>query len=225
MLDLSISVFEEEVFSEILSLEYSRLILCWEFVKLGSTGVSLQTSIFYNFFNSYLTASRSTFGHYRGDSLTHPMLITGIWRFVPEGHRKPSSKVVSQSLADRLVGWTGNLPVLIVTPWLTILSPMYWSKILMKSLDIPYQLRSDEEHLLIVQKLYCCCRYKHNPHLNKYLLIDILSVLYFLVFYYTQCELRLQLECHQSMLGKHALSFGISLLLETTWMVHYPNVY
>ena len=86
----------------------------------------------------------------------------------------------------------------------------------MKSLAIPYQLRSDEERLLIVQKLYYCCRYKHNPPLNKYLLIDILFMLYFLVFYYTQCELRLQLECHQSMLGKHALSFGIPLLLETT---------
>ena len=33
----------------------------------------------YIFFNCYLAAPRPTLGHYRGDSLTHPMLITAFF--------------------------------------------------------------------------------------------------------------------------------------------------
>ena len=33
------------------------------------------------FFNCYLAAPRPTLGHYRGDSLTHPMLITAYYIF------------------------------------------------------------------------------------------------------------------------------------------------
>ena len=38
-------------------------------------------------FNCYLTAPRPTLGHYRGDSLIHPILIPAFLQFRPEGHR------------------------------------------------------------------------------------------------------------------------------------------
>ena len=57
------------------------------------------------FFNCYLAAPRPTLGHYRGDSLTHPMLITAFLHFRPEGHREPRSKVGSLSPAEHLVGF------------------------------------------------------------------------------------------------------------------------
>ena len=38
---------------------------------------------FYLCFNCYLAAPRPTLGHYRGDSLTHPMLITAFYIFDP----------------------------------------------------------------------------------------------------------------------------------------------
>ena len=57
------------------------------------------------FFNCYLAAPRPTLGHYRGDSLTHPMLITAFFlHFRPEGHREPRNEVGYLSLAERLVG-------------------------------------------------------------------------------------------------------------------------
>ena len=55
------------------------------------------------FFNWYLAAPRSTLGHYRGGSLTHPTLITCILHIRPEGHREPRSEVGSLSPAERLV--------------------------------------------------------------------------------------------------------------------------
>ena len=62
------------------------------------------------FFNFYLPAPKSTLGHYRGDSLTHPMLITGFyWQFSTEDHREPRNQVGSQSPAKHLAGfelWT-----------------------------------------------------------------------------------------------------------------------
>ena len=70
------------------------------------------------FFNCYLAAPRPTLGHYRGDSLTHPMLITAFFlHFRPEGHREPRNEVGYLSLAERLVGFEpGNLPILTTTP-------------------------------------------------------------------------------------------------------------
>ena len=47
---------------------------------------------FFFFFNYYLAAPRPTSGHYRGDSLTHPMLITAFVHVRPEGHREPRSE-------------------------------------------------------------------------------------------------------------------------------------
>ena len=47
--------------------------------------------------NCYLAAPRPTLGHYRGDSLTHPMLITYVLHIRPEGHREPRSEVGSLS--------------------------------------------------------------------------------------------------------------------------------
>ena len=43
------------------------------------------------FFNYYLAAPRPTLGLYRGDSLTHPMLITAFLHVQPEGHWEPNS--------------------------------------------------------------------------------------------------------------------------------------
>ena len=56
-------------------------------------------------FNSYLAAPRPTLGHYRGDSLTNPMIITAFLHVRSEGHREPRSEVGSLSSAERLVGF------------------------------------------------------------------------------------------------------------------------
>ena len=48
---------------------------------------------FFFFFNCYLAVPRPTLGHYRGDSLTHPMLITAFYMFDPK---------VTESLVTRL---------------------------------------------------------------------------------------------------------------------------
>ena len=61
--------------------------------------------IYIYFFNYYLAAPRPTSGHYRGDSLTHPMLITAFVHVRPEGHREPRSEVGSLSPAERLAGF------------------------------------------------------------------------------------------------------------------------
>ena len=57
------------------------------------------------FFNCYLAGPRPTSGHYRGDTLTHPMLITCILHIRPEGHREPHGEVGSLSPAERLAGF------------------------------------------------------------------------------------------------------------------------
>ena len=62
-------------------------------------------SKFFFFFNYYLAAPRPTSGHYRGDSLTHPMLITAFVHVRPGGHREPHSEVGSLGPAERLVGF------------------------------------------------------------------------------------------------------------------------
>ena len=61
--------------------------------------------VIFFFFNYYLAAPRPTSGHYRGDSLTHPMLITAFVHVQPEGHREPRSEVGSLSPAERLAGF------------------------------------------------------------------------------------------------------------------------
>ena len=52
-----------------------------------------------------MAAPRTTLGHYRGDSLTHPMLIVNqcVLHFSPEGHREPRNEVGSLSLAERFL--------------------------------------------------------------------------------------------------------------------------
>ena len=59
----------------------------------------------YVFFNCHLAAPRATLGHYRGGSLTHPMLNTCVLRIRPEGHREPCNEDGSLSPAERLVGF------------------------------------------------------------------------------------------------------------------------
>ena len=50
-------------------------------IDLNSYSENAKIAIF--FFNCYLAAPRPTLGHYRGDSLTHPMLITAFYIFDP----------------------------------------------------------------------------------------------------------------------------------------------
>ena len=57
------------------------------------------------FFNCYLAAPRPTLGHYWGDSLTYPMLITAFYMFKHEGHREPHNEVGSLSPTECLVGF------------------------------------------------------------------------------------------------------------------------
>ena len=66
---------------------------------------SRSRGFFYFFFNCYLAAPRPTLGHYRGGSLTHPMLITCVLHIRPEGYQEPRNEVGSLSRADRLVGF------------------------------------------------------------------------------------------------------------------------
>ena len=57
--------------------------------------------------------STVSLGHYRGGSLTKPMLIIVCLPIRPEGHREPRNEVGSLSLAERLVGFE---PILIAMP-------------------------------------------------------------------------------------------------------------
>ena len=44
------------------------------------------------FFNCYAAAPGPTFGNYRGDNLTNPMLITGFWQIWPKCHLELCNK-------------------------------------------------------------------------------------------------------------------------------------
>ena len=57
------------------------------------------------FFNCYLAAPRLIVGHYRGDSLAHPMLITCDLHIRPEGHQGSRNEVGSLSPAERQAGF------------------------------------------------------------------------------------------------------------------------
>ena len=57
------------------------------------------------FLTSMWLPPQPTLSHYRGDSLTHPMLITAFSQFRPKGHREPHNEVGSLSLVDFLVGF------------------------------------------------------------------------------------------------------------------------
>ena len=52
-----------------------------------------------------MAAPRPALGHYRGGSLTHPMLVTCVLHIRSEGHREPRNEVGSLSPAERLVGF------------------------------------------------------------------------------------------------------------------------
>ena len=57
------------------------------------------------FFICYLAVPRPTLGHFRGDSLTHRMLITGLFKFRLQGRQEPRNEVGSLRPAKRLVGF------------------------------------------------------------------------------------------------------------------------
>ena len=69
----------------------------------------LQRKINQNFFffskKIYLASPHPILGHNRGDSLTHPILITAFLQFWPKSHRKPLNDIESLSPTERLVGF------------------------------------------------------------------------------------------------------------------------
>ena len=54
------------------------------------------------FIYCYLAVPQPTLGHYQGDSLTNPMLITAFVHPRPKGYREPRNEVGSLSPAERL---------------------------------------------------------------------------------------------------------------------------
>ena len=62
----------------------------------GETGIPKDIMTFF-FFNCYLAVPRPALGHFRGDSLPNPMLITAFLLIQPEGHREPRNEVVGSS--------------------------------------------------------------------------------------------------------------------------------
>ena len=60
------------------------------------------------YFYYYLALPRPTLGHYRGDSLTHPMLITEFYNFGPKFTRSTRKGVGSLCPAESLVGGGGG---------------------------------------------------------------------------------------------------------------------
>ena len=58
-----------------------------------------------DFLNSYLAAPWSTLGHYRGGSLTHPILATCVLHIRPEGYWELHSHVGSLGPVERLLGF------------------------------------------------------------------------------------------------------------------------
>ena len=67
-------------------------------VKNAGNARKISVSISIHFFFLF-----STMGHYRGDSLTHPMLITALSHFQPDDNGESRSVVGSLSLAKHLV--------------------------------------------------------------------------------------------------------------------------
>lgn len=55
--------------------------------------------------SSHLAAHQPTLDHYKGASLSHPMLIPGFERFQPEGHQESRNEVRSLIPTDCLVGF------------------------------------------------------------------------------------------------------------------------
>ena len=73
------------------------------------------------FFISHLAFVRLNLGHWKGGSLTHPMLITTLFEVRPEGDWEPRNEVGSQSLENASVkfhSWTPFPPY----PSITILT-------------------------------------------------------------------------------------------------------
>ena len=63
--------------------------------------ININTNYYYLLFG----CPTANLGHYRGDSFTHPTLITPFVKFLPEGHREPRGEVGSLSPAEHLVGF------------------------------------------------------------------------------------------------------------------------
>ena len=64
-----------------------------------------------NFFNCYLADPQQTFGHYQGDSFTHPVLITAFCYIQPSRKWDPRNQFGTLSQIELLVGFEqGTLP-------------------------------------------------------------------------------------------------------------------
>ena len=72
-----------------------------------------------DFYLYYLRAPRPTMGHWRGDSLTHPILIAALYQVWPEGHREPRNEVESHKPVP--AHWLNqNLLILSLTRYATV---------------------------------------------------------------------------------------------------------
>ena len=63
------------------------------------------SSFYWKFFSCYLAAPRPTLGHYRGASLSHPILISAFLHIWPEFHREPCNEVGCLSPVEHLAGF------------------------------------------------------------------------------------------------------------------------
>ena len=115
-----------------------RYLFCWFFIRQKKYENISVYDVF--FFTCYLAAPRPTLSHYRGGSLTHPMLITCILHIQPEGHWQPRNKVGSLSLAKRLVGFEPET----FQFWSQRLNPIGHSSYKASTIPKPLHIRFDE---------------------------------------------------------------------------------
>ena len=88
--------------SQFLDPKQRKFFFCWCSISMCHVLTNCIYVKFY-FFNCYLAAPRPTLGHFWGDNLTHPMLITAFLHFRAEGHREPCNEFGSLSQAELLV--------------------------------------------------------------------------------------------------------------------------
>ena len=80
-----------------------------------------------DFFISCFATPKPTWGHWRGGSLTHPILNTKYFLISPEGHQELHNEVGSQSPVDCIDWiWAWSLPIMrdVLSPCVTFLNPL-----------------------------------------------------------------------------------------------------
>ena len=93
-----------DVFDPFDAFHAELLLLLNELFDLSSSSAFFNQHVIFLFFNCYLATPRPTLGHYWGDCLTHPMLITCVLHIGPKGHWESCNEVGSLGPAEHLVG-------------------------------------------------------------------------------------------------------------------------